>query len=91
MSLSASAESRLTRPSLGRLGGGVAQVPPPVWSTEHQTARQSLPIWPHRSALVSAVAGGQVVLVTGDTGSGKTTQLVQYFLEEATQHNQSVR
>ena len=91
VSLSASLETRLTRPSTGRLGGGVSQVPPAVTSTEFQAARQSLPIWPHRSALLSAVSASQVVLVTGDTGSGKTTQVLQYLLEEATLNNQAVR
>ena len=33
----------------------------------------------------------QVVLVTGDTGSGKTTQVVQYLLEEATHNKQTIR
>ena len=33
----------------------------------------------------------QVVLVTGDTGSGKTTQLVQYLLEEAAHNKQTIR
>ena len=70
VSLSASMETRLSRPSSGRLGGGVSQVPPPVSSTEYQAARQSLPIWPHRAALLSAVGEGQVVLVTGDPGMG---------------------
>ena len=91
MSLSAGVEPRLTRPSLDRLGGGVAQVPAAAHSREFQSARQSLPIWPYRSALVSAVGSGQVVLVTGDTGSGKTTQVIQYLLEEAAQNNESVR
>ena len=91
VSLSASVESRLTRPSTGRLGGGLAQVPAPVSSTEYEAARQSLPIWPHRAALLSAVSIGQVVLVTGDTGSGKTTQVVQYLLEEASLNNENVR
>ena len=91
VSLSASLESRLTRPSTGRLGGGVSQVPPAVSSSEFQAARQSLPIWQHRAALLAAVASGQVVLVTGDTGSGKTTQVLQYLLEEASTNSQTVR
>ena len=91
MSLSANLETRLTRPSLGRLGGGVTQVPGPPDGREFLPARQSLPIWPHRASLLSAVDRGQVVLVTGDTGSGKTTQVIQYLLEEAAQRKESVR
>ena len=84
-------ESRLTRPSLGRLGGGVAQVPAPPDGRDFLSVRQALPIWPHRSSLVSAVGSGQVVLITGDTGSGKTTQVIQYLLEEAAQKKETVR
>ena len=47
------------------------------YDSEHLAARRELPIWAHRQQLVDAVASKQVVLVTGDTGSGKTTQLVQ--------------
>ena len=47
------------------------------YDSEHLAARRELPIWAHRQQLVEAVASKQVVLVTGDTGSGKTTQLVQ--------------
>merc|ERR1719323_2478455 len=74
-------DPRVTRLTLGRLGGGVPQVPRPVSSTEFLAARKELPIWSHRQQLVDAVQNKSVVLVTGDTGSGKTTQLVQYLLE----------
>ena len=60
-------------------------------STEFLAARKELPIWSHRQQLVDAVQNKSVVLVTGDTGSGKTTQLVQYLLEEASYHGHSVR
>ena len=42
---------------------------------EHVTINLVTPVWAEQ--LVEAVASKQVVLVTGDTGSGKTTQLVQ--------------
>jgi ATP-dependent RNA helicase DHX8/PRP22 len=45
-------------------------------------ARESLPVWQYRKELVSAVHENAVLVVVGDTGSGKTTQLTQYLLEE---------
>ena len=55
-------DSRSARPVLGRLGGGVAQVPGPVSSTEFLAARKELPIWSHRQQLVEAVNNHQVLI-----------------------------
>ncbi|KAI3658087.1 hypothetical protein MP638_002371 [Amoeboaphelidium occidentale] len=44
--------------------------------------RESLPIYKLRHALMNAIAENQVLVVIGDTGSGKTTQLTQYLAEE---------
>lgn len=44
--------------------------------------RASLPIYKLRDALVKAVKENQVLVVVGDTGSGKTTQMTQYLAEE---------
>jgi len=43
--------------------------------------RESLPIFHLREALLEAVAGNQVLVVIGETGSGKTTQMTQYLAE----------
>lgn len=43
--------------------------------------RSSLPAYKQREALLSAVADNQVLVVSGETGCGKTTQLPQYILE----------
>ena len=45
--------------------------------------REALPIFSHRAELLSAIRTNQVVIVEGDTGCGKTTQVPQYVLEEA--------
>ena len=66
----AGVEARLSRPTLGRLGGGVPQPPGPVVSTEYLAARRELPIWSHRQELVDAVQSKQVVLVTGRLANG---------------------
>lgn len=44
--------------------------------------RESLPIFKLRQQLVEAIDNNQVLVVVGDTGSGKTTQMCQYLAEE---------
>ncbi|KAG6830899.1 hypothetical protein H0H92_014050 [Tricholoma furcatifolium] len=46
-----------------------------------QEQRRSLPIYKLRDALLKAIGEHQVLIVVGDTGSGKTTQMVQYLAE----------
>jgi len=43
--------------------------------------RSSLPAWQLRDAVVSAVQQHQVVIISGETGSGKSTQSVQFILD----------
>merc|ERR1719244_147622 len=78
---------------MGRLGGGVQQVPPSPASAggEYLEERSNLPIWSHRKEVVDSVRNNQVVLVTGDTGSGKTTQIPQFILEDAAEMGHMVR
>ncbi|TRZ04711.1 hypothetical protein HGM15179_022396, partial [Zosterops borbonicus] len=47
-----------------------------------QDSRRSLPIFPFRDELVAAVAQHQILVIEGETGSGKTTQIPQYLHEE---------
>lgn len=43
--------------------------------------RASLPIFKLRDQLISAISSNQVLIVVGETGSGKSTQMTQYLLE----------
>lgn len=43
--------------------------------------RESLPVFKFRKQLLDAVKDNQLMIVVGDTGSGKTTQLTQYLAE----------
>lgn len=43
--------------------------------------RESLPIFQFREELIEAVRTNQVLVVIGETGSGKTTQMTQYLAE----------
>lgn len=42
---------------------------------------KQLPIYRHKAKLVAAVKASSFLLVTGETGSGKTTQLPQFLYE----------
>ena len=48
-------------------------------------ARQSLPAWSLRDALVKIVNDNQVTIISGETGSGKSTQSVQFLLDDMIQ------
>ena len=50
--------------------------------------RKQLPIWGQKSAIIENILQNKVTIITGETGSGKTTQVPQYLLEYATD-NQS--
>lgn len=43
--------------------------------------RRSLPIYSYRDSLLSAIHENQVLIIEGETGSGKTTQIPQYLHE----------
>ncbi|XP_026377981.1 pre-mRNA-splicing factor ATP-dependent RNA helicase DEAH7-like [Papaver somniferum] len=44
--------------------------------------RQYLPIYSRRDELMQVIRENQVIIIVGETGSGKTTQLTQYLCEE---------
>ncbi|KAF7833440.1 DExH-box ATP-dependent RNA helicase DExH6-like [Senna tora] len=46
------------------------------------TIRSKLPIAAYEDAIISAVKSNQVVLVCGETGCGKTTQVPQFILDD---------
>ncbi|XP_057429389.1 pre-mRNA-splicing factor ATP-dependent RNA helicase DEAH1 [Lotus japonicus] len=46
-----------------------------------QEERKKLPMYPYRDELLQAVQDHQVLVIVGETGSGKTTQIPQYLHE----------
>lgn len=46
-----------------------------------EETRKSLPIYQFRDQLLQAVADHQIIIIVGETGSGKTTQIPQYLHE----------
>lgn len=61
--------------SLGRLTPGPPQIPPPPSLSDLTADARKLPIWNMKDQLLAAIHHNQVILVCGETGSGKTTQV----------------
>ncbi|KMP09170.1 pre-mRNA splicing factor ATP-dependent RNA helicase PRP16 [Coccidioides immitis H538.4] len=61
-----------------------------AWESGHRspeqlkmiTARKCLPAWAMQDAIVQAVNTYQVTIISGETGSGKSTQSVQFLLDD---------
>lgn len=47
----------------------------------HQEFRENLPIFKYKQQLIDMVCKNDMVVITGDTGSGKSTQLPQYLYD----------
>ncbi|KAJ6113588.1 hypothetical protein N7523_006905 [Penicillium sp. IBT 18751x] len=64
-----------------------------AWQVKQSTAaqiemcrkRQSLPAWNTQEAIIDAVDAHQVTIISGETGSGKSTQSVQFVLDDMIQ------
>lgn len=49
--------------------------------TKMMASRQTLPAWKKKAEIIDIISQNQVTLVTGETGSGKSTQVVQFILD----------
>lgn len=78
--------------NLGSPNNSIKRIPPRL-SCSHQIMqeRQRLPIAPYRDAILSCLNQNQVMIISGSTGSGKTTQIPQYILESSTQRGETCR
>ena len=52
-----------------------------------QEFRQSLPTFTQKQTIIETIRENQVILIMGATGSGKTTQICQYILDDALINN----
>ena len=47
-----------------------------------QIVKESLPIYKFREELMNLIRDNQIIIMVGETGSGKTTQVPQYLHED---------
>ncbi|XP_076620145.1 3'-5' RNA helicase YTHDC2 [Colletes latitarsis] len=77
--------------AMGRLNNSVPQIPQLKTNFDVLNFRKSLPIFSVREEILNALNANQVVIIGGETGSGKTTQVPQFILEHCQQRHQPCR
>ncbi|XP_012146608.1 3'-5' RNA helicase YTHDC2 [Megachile rotundata] len=77
--------------AMGRLNNSVPQVPQLKTNFDVLNYRKALPIFGFREDILNALNTNQVIIIGGETGSGKTTQVPQFILEHCQQRHQPCR
>ncbi|XP_013858223.1 probable ATP-dependent RNA helicase YTHDC2 [Austrofundulus limnaeus] len=75
----------------GRLTNGIPMVPQRRTTSELDDFRCSLPVHKHQDEIVQLIRENRVVIVVGETGSGKTTQIPQFLLDNCSKNGQPCR
>ncbi|KAM9306788.1 3'-5' RNA helicase YTHDC2 isoform 2-T2 [Pholidichthys leucotaenia] len=75
----------------GRLHSGIPMVPWRRSPSELDSFRRFLPVHEHQEEIVKIIRENRVVLVVGETGSGKTTQIPQFLLDDCSKNKQPCR
>ena len=75
--------------------GGLAQSVPKVPrfdpNPQLKYHMENLPIYDHKESILDTIRSNQVTIVSGETGSGKTTQVPQYLLSQSRSLGQPVK
>ncbi|XP_075692702.1 3'-5' RNA helicase YTHDC2 isoform X3 [Rhinoderma darwinii] len=85
------AESREISKTSGRLTNGIPQVPLKRGLSDIDSFRQSLPVFQKVEEIVQTIKDNKVVLFVGETGSGKTTQIPQFILDDCYRNGTACR
>ncbi|KAI3362257.1 hypothetical protein L3Q82_012222, partial [Scortum barcoo] len=92
MSVAAEPDSSCDRnKASGRLNNGIPMVPRRRSPSELDSFRRSLPVHERQEEIIQLVRENRVVLVLGETGSGKTTQIPQFLLDECSRNGEPCR
>ncbi|XP_022100852.1 probable ATP-dependent RNA helicase YTHDC2 [Acanthaster planci] len=75
----------------GRLNNGIPQIPPRRAPSDLDVFRQTLPVYQMRDEILQMMNRHRVSMICGETGSGKTTQVPQFILDECCQKKHSCR
>lgn len=90
MAVSSESEVGCDRAS-GRLNNGIPTVPKRRSPSDLDTFRQSLPVHERHEEIIHVIRESRVVLVVGETGSGKTTQIPQFLLDDCSRKGEPCR
>ncbi|XP_029941306.1 3'-5' RNA helicase YTHDC2 isoform X2 [Salarias fasciatus] len=74
-----------------RLNSGLPMVPLQRTPSALDGFRRSLPVFEHQEDIVQLIRDNRVVLVVGETGSGKTTQIPQFLLDDCSRRGEACR
>ncbi|XP_031621924.1 DExH-box ATP-dependent RNA helicase DExH1-like [Contarinia nasturtii] len=69
----------------------IPPIPPKNNDERHQQTRENLPIFKSRHQIIDTINRNQVVVISSQTGSGKTTQIPQYIMEDSLLRQQNCR
>ncbi|XP_074546808.1 3'-5' RNA helicase YTHDC2 [Halichoeres trimaculatus] len=75
----------------GRLNNGIPMVPRRRSPTELDAFRLALPVHERQDEIMQLIRENRVLLVLGETGSGKTTQIPQFVLDECSRNGEPCR
>ncbi|CAL9682575.1 unnamed protein product [Knipowitschia caucasica] len=75
----------------GRLNNGIPMVPRRRSPTDIDSFRCALPVYERHEEIVTLIRENRVILVVGETGSGKTTQIPQFLLDDCTKRGEPCR
>ncbi|XP_061571968.1 3'-5' RNA helicase YTHDC2 isoform X2 [Cololabis saira] len=75
----------------GRLNNGIPMAPKKRSPSELDAFRCTLPVYEHQEEIVQLIRDNSVILVMGETGSGKTTQIPQFLLDDCNRRGHACR